>query len=555
MSAEDEAQQKLSQDDDVDGDHEWHYRYNRRLQCFSHAVTSLIFSLDGQYLVSATSSGDVKIWDTGSWAEAAKLRGCLRKEPRALVISPAQRWLVSAYPSVLQIFQCSPPWRMEQALPAVLDPATKEPQEWMCIAFSPMAEVDHPGGKTGQDNHLAAFSSAALCVLDYSNGWGTDTPRRTRSLMQSSKPTSLAYTSCGWWIICGFESGQLQIWNAFSLTLEKTVNGHSDCVNCLASSPRAASYESRFVSCGVDQTLRVWHSSGWILEQHVHDTRCDRNGVRKVSFSAGGNWLVSVASELSVWRVCITRRGHLVLCLHQRLAAICGAEGLRAAAFCCNGDALAVGSRDGVLGLWTKYPGSPPDPVDPATSTAVETGGSRSTPWTGTTMALPRPMQRLTPQGLRPLGKPPGQRGEWFQRQHLRTVSMTSLGSRAPLGNSPAHAGGRLALTPDRSAPSSGHESPVGGPAVVRGGLTRTSTTPDFSRWRASQTFDFEDVLSHIDGNVAGASKRLSNSLPAAEPASECVVSPMRKSMLQACSRGPVKRISLDPKIITEHSK
>jgi len=545
----------LQLESDLDGDHEWHFRYNRRLQCFSHSVSSLTFSLDGNYLVSGTSSGDVKVWDTGSWAEAAKLKGGLRREPRALVISPAQRWLVSAYPSVLQIFQCGPPWRLEQALPSRVDPATKEPQEWTCVAFSPMAEVDHPGGKAGQDNHLAAFSSAALVVLDYSNGWGPETPSRTRSLMQSSKPTCLAYTSCGWWIICGFETGQLQIWNAFSLTLEKMLNGHSDCVNGLASSPREANYESRFVSCGVDQTLRVWHTNGWILEQHVHDTRCDWDGVLKCTFSSTGTWLVSVATELSVWRVQIKANGRLLLSLHQRLAAICGAEGLRAAAFCSNGDAIAVGSRDGVLGLWTKYPGNPPDvSADSRDSQSTESpGGVRSAPWQAS-LALPRPMQRLTPQGLKPLGKPGQARGEWFQRAHLRTLSMMSLDSRS--GGGMAHASGRLAINgAETPSPSSKSSTPTNG-AAGKGTrpLSRSPTAPDMPR-KKSLGIEYADALTHLSGGgVCSSPNGTSSSLPSRADTMADFVSPVRKSMLHA-TRGPVKRIALEPKLITDATK
>eukprot|EP00418_Pyrodinium_bahamense_P010642 CAMPEP_0179102992 /NCGR_PEP_ID=MMETSP0796-20121207/47696_1 /TAXON_ID=73915 /ORGANISM="Pyrodinium bahamense, Strain pbaha01" /LENGTH=558 /DNA_ID=CAMNT_0020800881 /DNA_START=132 /DNA_END=1808 /DNA_ORIENTATION=+ len=545
---------KLQLENDLDSDHMWHFRYNRRLQCFSQSVTSLTFSGDGHFLVSGTASGDVKVWDTGSWSEAARLKGCLRKEPRALMMSPGQRWLVSAYPSVLQIFQCAPPWRLEQSLPSILDPATKEPQDWMCIAFSPNAEVDHPRGKTGQDNHFAAFSTGALVVLDYSNGWGTDAPRRTRSLMQSSRPTSLAYTSCGWWILCGFEGGQLQIWNAFSLTLEKTLNGHANRVTCVAASPREAAYDARFVSGGLDQTLRVWHSNGWILEQHVHDTRCDWNGILDCTFSASGTWLVSVACELSVWRVQIRGNGRLVLSLHQRLAAICGAEGLRAAAFCSNNDAIAVGSRDGVLGLWTKYPGSPPDIGDCRDSPSAESpGGVRSAPWTGSmtgSMELPRPMQRLTPQGLKPLGRPGQARGEWFQRAHLRTMSMASLGPRGG-GSSGLSASGRLTLsTGDRSASSSGCNSPVSG--TVGRSLSRPDVMP---RWKSQ---GIGDMLSQIDAGDSGrcsSPKGLSSTLPARVDTMPDYVSPVRKSMLHACSRGPVKRISLEPKVIIDNTK
>jgi len=402
------ADETGEEDADLDGDHDWHFRYNRRLSCFSNAVSCITFSMDGQYLVSGTGSGDVKVWDTGCWAEAAKLKGLRREEPKALVISPAQRWLVACYGSVLHIFQCSPPWKLIQSLPATLDPATKEAAEWSCISFSPMAEVDHPGGHTGQDNHLAAFSTAHLCVMDYSGGWGHDCmARRTRSLMQSAKPTCLAYTACGWWMICGFESGQLQVWNAFSLTLEKTLNAHTESINSLAATPRAAQYETRLVSAGADQILRVWHSNGWLLEQHLHDTRCDRAGIKRCTFSCTGNWLVSVAAELSVWRVCITRKHRMVLHLHQRLAAICGAEGLRTAAFCSNNDAIAVGSRDGVLGLWTKYVGMPLDPLEDGGPASSSSKGISTTEKEAkaTELVLPRPMQRITPQGVKPIPK------------------------------------------------------------------------------------------------------------------------------------------------------
>ncbi|CAE8712473.1 unnamed protein product [Polarella glacialis] len=543
------------EDQDLEGDHDWHFRYNRRLSCFSQAVSCITFSMDGQYLVSGTGSGDVKVWDTGCWAEAAKLKGCRREEPRALVISSAQRWLVAAYGSVLHIFQCTPPWRLEQALPAIVDPTTKESSEWSCIAFSPMAEVDHPGGHTGEDNHLAAFSTSYLCVLDYSGGWGQDTPRRTRSLMQSARPTSLAYTACGWWMICGFEGGQLQIWNAFSLTLEKTLSAHTASVNSLSASPRAAPYGSRVVSCGADQALRVWHSSGWLLEQHLHDTRCDRAGVRRCTFSCTGNWLVSFASELSVWRVCITRRNRMILQLHQRLAAMGGAEGLRAAAFCSNNDAIAVGSRDGVLGLWTKYAGTPPDLIDAGAAASSMSKGTassgRSEPW-GTTGTLPRPMQRITPQGVKPLPKPGQPRGEWFQRTHQRTMSMTPLGARSRMGSLSA-AGARLS-TPLELSVGSRAGTPTEDVAGERS-MARQNTMPEF-RWRATG-FEMDDVFSSklASDKLAlpsvldkrGASPEVSAPRPSQHPG----VSPVRKNMLHAC-RGLVQRISLDPKVITD---
>eukprot|EP00421_Protoceratium_reticulatum_P036287 CAMPEP_0168462048 /NCGR_PEP_ID=MMETSP0228-20121227/54316_1 /TAXON_ID=133427 /ORGANISM="Protoceratium reticulatum, Strain CCCM 535 (=CCMP 1889)" /LENGTH=87 /DNA_ID=CAMNT_0008477415 /DNA_START=54 /DNA_END=314 /DNA_ORIENTATION=+ len=77
-----EEVRQLHMDEGISSDHEWHFRYNRRLQCFSHSVSCLTFSTDGAYLVSGTASGDVKVWDTNCWAEAGRLKGSSRKEPR-----------------------------------------------------------------------------------------------------------------------------------------------------------------------------------------------------------------------------------------------------------------------------------------------------------------------------------------------------------------------------------------------------------------------------------------------------------------------------------------
>lgn len=515
-------------DEDLPGDHAWHYRYNRRLSCFQHSVSSLTFSQDGQWLISATKSGQAKVFDTEYWAERAKLPGCRNEEPRVICLSPAQRWLVCMFPSTMLIFQGRPPWRLEQRVPPPRDARTKENSEWVCCSFSPLTEVDHPGGHTGQDNHLVAFASKSLCVLDYSGGWD-DTPKRTACILNEQRPTSIAYTACGSWVVCGYESGQLQIWNHFSLTLERTLMAHTATVSCIASSPRKAEYDPRFISCGLDCTMRVWHTNGWLLEQITPDTKADRNGIRSCMFSCNGDWVVSVAVEMCIWRVCISRKRRLELRLHQRLSAICGAEGLCAAAICNRQDAVAVGSRDGVLGLWTKLAGWPAEHGqgnDASTLDAKrETGRGSVTPWIMTTTTLSRPMMHVSPHGPRSHAAKDSavrerrslRNSEWFVRTDLRSLSSTAQSFRLPqaIGHNRGAKGERASKSSLVTSSPFRHtmRSRISTPKLPNANVQRVSafgmetdtseadalmhksnSMPEVSRWKPT-SFECDDVL------------------------------------------------------------
>jgi len=389
-----------------------------------------------------------------------------------------------------------------------------------------------------------------------------DAPMRTRSLMQSGKAKVLVYTACGSWMICGFLSGRLQIWNHASLTLVKTLSGHTESVNDLVASPFGASYPARVVSCGMDQSLRVWHSSGWLLEQHIHDTRCDRKGVIRCAFSNSGNWFMSVAAELSIWRVNITCRGRFQLSLHQRLANVSSTEGLKTSAFGVN-DVIAAGSRDGVLGLWVKHEGAPP--FDPAAANAIEELSSMSSPNVRTTSGCQggmiesrpmRPMHKVTQSGEAPRQM---SRGEWFQRSHTRALNaQDAIQARTAVGgNSAASASGKLVCnSPGRTG--------GGGPPI-----TRTATLPDLSRLRAQA--DRDTLLASLNPLRPGdgdASPTMMGRLPSmsspfagrgrgateSDITEEEAISPMRKNMQRALNRGLVKRITLDAKVINDHS-
>eukprot|EP00929_Paragymnodinium_shiwhaense_P075211 TRINITY_DN38448_c0_g1_i1.p1 TRINITY_DN38448_c0_g1~~TRINITY_DN38448_c0_g1_i1.p1 ORF type:complete len:629 (-),score=60.95 TRINITY_DN38448_c0_g1_i1:188-2074(-) len=509
-------------------DHLWNYKYNRRLGVCSQAITSVTFSPDGSWFVSCTGGGEVKMWSTATWAESCRLKHTTNEEVRAIVISPTQRWLLTAYASELRVFHCEPPWKLDASVP--VHSASGKQSEWYCVTFSPMVEVDHTKGFAGSDYFLAAFSTDTLTVIDYSGGWGEGHKRRTRSLPELARPTSLAYTNCGWWLLCAFEHGHIQVWNAFSLMLERTVCAHSGRIHGIITSPKGAPYATRAVSCGADQALRVWDSAGWVLEQNRPDTRCFKAGIRSCLFSTSGKWLLSVAQELSVWRVVLSDCGkHLSLRIHQRLQAVCGSETIRSAAFCPKTDAIAAGSQDGFLGLWIKHEGPPHPLTSPITSPANRRSARQmSSPSKSPGLPLferekpplARPMRKITPdqrldqEAAAPLASTvqffpggtsaaaamavpvarPVQRKvsvdsseldcartvdlSWLQREHKRASSMNVIGGRhqsmATLQTLP------MLVTPANKLSSSASAPGLGRPAssASRGGEYAASSSP-----------------------------------------------------------------------------
>jgi WD40 repeat protein len=391
-----ESQQQ--QDDTLDPKHEFHYRYNRRLECSSQSVAALRFTPDGGAFVSSNTAADIKMWDTKNWSRLARFQNCPDEVLCTVAISISQRWVVCVYPSVVQVYMGHSPNSMVLALPAATSASGAGPVRWASAAFSPTREVDHSHGSAGQDNYLAVLGTGHLRILDYATGWRLGMPGRTVSLMQDANPTCIVFTTDGAWIVCAFSSGQMQVWNASSLCLHKTVSAHSGCVTCLDPSPFEVGTACRVLSCSTDKTLRLWDSFGgnFTLEQHLFDVMATDAGVRQCVFSASCHWVLSVSSEITLYRVVYDGMGPgtMQLKVHQRFNAAQCVENPCAVAFCYTSDAIAMGLRDGTLCLWTKVSGAPAQ--SQVTKKRASFTSSCNTPY-ATPNPLGRPLARIQP--------------------------------------------------------------------------------------------------------------------------------------------------------------
>lgn len=417
------------------GGKSWHYTYDRLLSFFERPVSCLFSSTECDWLLSGSGSGFLKAWDTCSWAEAATLSCGHREEPRSLSISSSQRWLVSVQPSTINVFSCGGQWNLECAISPQMSPGS-DATEWCCAAFSPAAvEVDHAHGLTGHDQFLAALSDSHLCLFDYSNGWDAVSATRTHSLPScAGRPTALAYTPCGQFMLSSYVNGQIHLWNSCSLALSRRFNAHGGSVSALVVSPEDAEYDTRFVSCGADRRICVWHPAMWSLEDCVSDPVHSKAGIADCAFSPDGCWLVSVSKDIRVWSVTVDPLGQVSLGIHQRLSAVGGGDSLCSVRFACDGsDSVIVGGFDGSLGFWSRRTGSPPDPRDCEEAAAPQPVASSR----ARTNILPesegvhlRPMRRVTTvdsSALRPVVQS-GPSG-WFHRMAAVRTLPTSASS------------------------------------------------------------------------------------------------------------------------------
>jgi len=397
------------------GEFERHFSFNRMLPGHARAVAGLTSSHEGSWLVSADGAGDLRVWDARSWADAARFKSNNKEPFFRVALSASARCIIGVRSSSLCAYACGERWTQQAVLPVMVNPETGEHSRWCCVAFSPAAvEVDDGCGVTGSDNLLAAASTTHLCVFDYSHGWSEDTPMRSHSILRYTQTSCITVMSCGAWVLTGHENGYVNVWNTYSLTLDRRIQAHDGLVTCLVASPLGARYGPRFASGGADFQVCVWRGEDWALEQGVlasreaasdkaldigralgveddsdddevssacggrhvdgsvggtkpHDggKRIDR-GVSCLAFSRSGSWLISVAKETNLWRVATSSpRSGVALELHQRLSAVGSNVAAYAAIFCGSGDAVVLGTNDGVLNVWLQKDGLPPSPATP----------------------------------------------------------------------------------------------------------------------------------------------------------------------------------------------
>jgi WD40 repeat protein/uncharacterized protein YeeX (DUF496 family) len=157
---------------------------------------------------------------------------------------------------------------------------------------------------------------------------------------------SVAYSSDGKYLASGNASGTVEIWDAVTYILVRTLSDHSKSVRDVAFSPNS----QLVASASFDKTVKIWNSSSGKL---IRTLRGHEDSVNGLSFSPDGKKLASVSTDktVKVWDV---DRGEADFTLD-----VGGNFSFSGLAFSPNGKSLATGNRAGDIQLWDASTGKP----------------------------------------------------------------------------------------------------------------------------------------------------------------------------------------------------
>lgn len=275
----------------------------------SSVVTSVAFSPDGRFIVSASHDNTLKFWN---------MDGRLLKTVRGhsnriegVAFSPDSKLIVSAsHDNTLKL------WGVDGRRQRTIGVGSAQPSS---VTFSPDGKI------------IASGCSDNTVKLWDVNG------KLFKTLKGHLAPvTSVAFSPDSTMIASASQDKTINLWQMDG-TLIRTIDGHKDWVTSVAFSPDGGS----IVSGSRDKTIKVWHTDGKLLQTiEGHE-----GWVTSVAFSPDGKVIASAGGDnmVKLWQL----DGSLIKALMGHLFSVTHI------AFSSDGKTVASASRDNTIKFWS----------------------------------------------------------------------------------------------------------------------------------------------------------------------------------------------------------
>jgi WD40 repeat protein/tetratricopeptide (TPR) repeat protein/tRNA A-37 threonylcarbamoyl transferase component Bud32 len=348
---------------------EWHYLKGLcrgdHLTLLGHKdpVHGVAFSPDGKHVVTSSGDGTVRVWDAASGKEIRVLQA--GRVSQGVAYSPDGRYVAAAIsgPHAIKVW--------DAASGSEVLALTGHVNGAICLAYSPdglflaSGSVDKTvkvwDATTGKEMHTlrghakavegVAFSPDGKRLVSADGGghvrlWAVVSGSEVMTINNAhggGHVSSVAFSPDGRYVTSSggrTYQGEVQVWEAATGKLVRTLAGHTGLVVGFAYSPDG----QLIASASYDATVKLWEVR---TGKELFTLRGHTGPVGKVAFSADGTRLASAGLEqdrptAKVWDV--TEQEAFALKAH--------ADWIKAIAFSPDGKWFASASGDGTVTLW-----------------------------------------------------------------------------------------------------------------------------------------------------------------------------------------------------------
>ncbi|MBD1214582.1 MAG: hypothetical protein H9534_17995 [Dolichospermum circinale Clear-D4] len=310
------------------------------LEGHSNQVSSVAYSPDGQTLASASSDNTIKLWDvkTGNLLQNVTNRSFMSFFTSVAYSPDGQTLASGSEDKTIKIWQVvasinKAPIQQPQA--QVSQPVVSTPPSQYVIGLIALFLLITPGLVILSKIYYDLYPpTPASIIANLPSGISLEKTLEGHS----ESLESVAYSPNGQTLASGSWDTTIKLWNVKTGNLLQTLEGHSDWVRSLAYSPDGQT----LASGSNDETIKLWNVNTGSLLQTLEG---HSDWVKSLAYSPDGQTLASGSDDntIKLWNV---KTGKLLQTLEGH------SNSVYSVAYSPDGQTVASGSKDKTIKLW-----------------------------------------------------------------------------------------------------------------------------------------------------------------------------------------------------------